>query len=135
MALPQFPRVLQRLLHAAGLGARLVIASLYRRQRVVALGVQCPRLFDLGFDGAQFRDRRLQRRVPLAQQRVLSGKVRVQVVELQRQQFRVEFPLVLLVLTKAPGDPCLPLQVTRITSYNVCYTKLLRVVSMYSSLL
>jgi hypothetical protein len=111
LALPQFPRVLQRLLHAAGLGARLVIAGLHRRQCVVALGVQYPRLFDPGFDGAQFRDLRLQRRVPLPQQRILSGKVRVQFVELQHQQFRMEFPLLLLVLTKAPGDSCLPLQV------------------------
>ena len=111
LAAADLARVLHRLLGARYLGANLVIATLYRGKRLAMRVVVAARTLDRGFNGALLRERRLQRQVTLAQDRLACAGLGLDLAQSQRQQFRLQLPLFLLQCLVATRGRRLALQV------------------------
>ncbi len=96
LPLPQFARVLDVLLDPRHVGARFVIARLDRGERFRARRLVGADAFDFRLRRAQVRDHRVHRGLALPGRFAADRGFRIQALQAQRQQFRLQLALFLL---------------------------------------
>src|SRR5579864_5219388 len=111
LALAQLAGVLERLLEARDLGARLVVARLDRRHALGVLGLGRALLLERRFRGTLAGELRLHGELAGTQGRIVNLGATVEIAQLQRDQLRREAPLGLLQALIASRSGGLPLQV------------------------
>ena len=111
LAAADFARMLHRLLGARNLGANLVVATLYRSKRFAMRVVVAPRTLDRRLNRALLGERRLQREVALAHDRLARAGLGLDLAEPQGQQLRLQLALFLLQRLVAARGRGLALQV------------------------
>ena len=103
--------MLHRLLGARNLGADLVVATLYRRERFAMRVVVAPRTLDGRFHGTLFGQGGLQREVALAHYRLARTCLGLDLAEPQGEQLGLQLALFLLQRLVAARGRGLALQV------------------------
>ncbi len=114
LARADFTRVVDGLFGARDVGADLVVAPLHFGQHGRLRVVLLPRALDGGFDRPLLRQRGLQRKVTLAQDRLARARFALDFAQLEREQFGVRLPFFLLQRLVAARGGGLALQVTQL---------------------
>jgi hypothetical protein len=110
LAFAQLARVFDRLLEAGNVGTDLVIACLHARQGLAARRVHAALALDGGLRGPLGGELGLHGQLARAHRRIVYLRAAVEFAQPQRQQFRVQPPLLLLERLVAPRGRGLALQ-------------------------
>ena len=114
LAAADLARVLDRLLVARDLRAHLVVAALHLGEHLGSRVVLVPRTLDGRLVRALLGQRGLQREVALVQDRLARTGLAFDLAQPERQQLRLQLPLVLLQRLVTPRSRGLPLQVAQL---------------------